>query len=147
MPKTGINMSQAKKEFAEILEEIEQDLVKDVRELIHDAYLNVVGQPPSPVFTGFYASNHRILRRNFLGQFAAGGGGVAKLVPTHKDPKAPKGTYEGNIPSAVAEELAKVDNIVIGDIVTITTRVPYADEVEQVHGNYSRAEALLSFSD
>lgn len=147
MAKSGININTLDKELKEIISGIEHAVLTLQKDQVEKIYKALVGVPPRPVWTGYYASNHRIILRKGTraltgmgggGQFTAGG--VAKLFPSVK-PSSEKGSLVGNIGPATIEELGKLDRLILGDTVLITTRVPYADDVERNHGVYSGVAA------
>jgi len=107
---------------------------------ITDSYNHIVFS--SPIFTGWYASNHRISIRR--GGSIVAGGNPPKLFPSAKPEGTEKGHYVANISATHEEELAKLSLIEIGDTVRISTAIPYADEIEQNHSVYSGAEHLFS---
>ena len=106
---------------------------------ITDSYDHIVFS--SPIFTGWYASNHRISIRR--GGSLVAGSEPPKLFPSAKPRVTTKDMWVGNIGAAREEELAKLDLIEIGDTVRISTAIPYADEIEQNHSVYTGAEHLF----
>ncbi len=100
-------------------------------------------QKRSPIWSGYYKSNHRVTVRSARGTFKTGG---VKLVPSTK-PEFPEAlSFIDNVEKARAEELAKIDRLELGDTFEISTIVPYADEVEIKHRVYSAAEAIVKAS-
>ena len=139
----GLRIDIIDNQLAGFLKIAEQQVVDAQRALVERTYeVDIVGR--SPILTGFYASNHRIILRGAGGTFKAGG--QVELFPNVKPSDAQPGDFVPNIPDATAKELGKLDRLALGDIVIITTRVEYADSVEQKHGVYSGAEAMLGRS-
>lgn len=136
----GLRIDIIEKQLATFLKAAEQQVVDAQRALVKRTYeVDIVGR--SPILTGFYASNHRIILRGAGGTFKAGG--QVQLFPRVKPDDAQPEEFVPNIADAVSKELGKLDKLSLGDIVTITTRVSYADAVEQRHGVYAGANALL----
>ena len=135
----GIRIKTIEDKFKKILEDATgQVLALQVKQSENVLESLVFG---SPVYTGYYASNHRILIRSSGGQFKTGG--TAKLVPTSKPEGTPREAFSGNIGPAFIEEIGKLSILELGDVVVITTRVPYADEVERNHGVYAGVSAAF----
>ncbi len=109
---------------------------EDVRGLVNNIYNSILDS--SPIITGHYKSNHRISIRGTGGQFTSGSG--VKL--TKKDEGAAPGTLDTSAETA-QEELGKLSRFKLGDVVLITTRVEYAEAVEQKYGVYAGAQALV----
>ena len=131
----GIRIDIIEAQLAKFLKVAEQEIVDAQRALVVRTYeVDIVGR--SPILTGFYASNHRIILLSSGGQFKAGG--QVQLFPREKPSNAQPGEFVPNIADAVSKELNKLDRLSLGDIVTITTRVDYADAVEQRHGSNQR---------
>ena len=112
------------------------DTEEAVRQFGEETYDDIVSR--SPKITHYYASNHRI---NIIGP-KGGGQPKAKLFPPIKDSEQP-GIFADNIASTTAEEVAKLSDFRLGDTIRISTGVPYADVVEQNHGVYGGAGAIL----
>lgn len=138
----------ARQELSRLVsQQLDQFLTKEeqkveffVKQLIEDVYLDITDFELSPKITGYYMTNHRIQLRGAGGQFAKGGG--VKLFPTVKDSDEP-GVYFDNLAQTVFEELAKLNDFKLGQVVTITTAVPYAAEVERKHNVYGTAQARV----
>lgn len=123
------------KRLKKIVDDAIGSLEEDVKQFAEATYDDILSR--SPTITHYYKSNHRI---NLIG--AKGGGQPkAKLVPPIKESEEP-GVFSGNVATARAEEIAKLDNFKLGDSIRISTGVPYADAVEQKHGVYSGANAI-----
>ena len=95
----------------------------------------------SPIFTGWYASNHRISIRR--GGSLIAGSEPPKLFPSAKPRVTTQDMWVANISAAREEELAKLELLQIGDTVRISTAIPYADEIEQTRSVYTGAEHLF----
>ena len=121
------------------MKDMEEQVVSEFSRVATNAYDNLLKN--SPIWSGYYMSNHRIVIRNAKGQFKTGG--TIKLSPLAKEEFPEVLKFIGNIEQARSEELSKLSKLELGDILTITTRVPYADEVEQKHRPYSQTEAGL----
>lgn len=106
-----------------------------VRQFAEGVYNDIVSR--SPIKTHYYKTNHRI---NLIGP-KGGGQPNPKLSPPIKESEE-LGIYANNIAATEAEELAKLDNFVLGGSIRIATGVPYAAEVERKHGVYSGAGAI-----
>jgi len=118
---------------------------ESVKGLIKDTYNEVVKR--SPFITYYYRSNHRILVKDSRGRFkSGGGGGEAKLFPAVKPDDAQPGQFAGNVSDTTNEELDKLNAFELGDVVTIRTNVPYADEVETKHMVYAGARIVAENS-
>ena len=136
----GLRIDIIEKQLADFLKVAEQQVVDAQRALVERTYeVDIVGR--SPILTGFYASNHRIILLDAGGRFKAGG--QVELFPNVKPSNAQPEEFVPNISDAVSKELGKLDKLALGDIVTITTRVEYADAVETRHSVYDGAEAIL----
>ena len=114
----------------------EDNLILIFKVLIEDALDGLISA--SPIFTGWYASNHRITVRH--GGSIKAGLSTPKLFPREKPRVTTQGMYVSNIGSARAEELSKLSDLEVGDTVRIGTAIPYADEIEQTHSVYTGAE-------
>ncbi len=125
------------KQMNDIIEDAVGKTEENVKSFMKETYDDLVAR--SPAITNYYKSNHRIGILNSSFQFKTQGG--AKLFPPIKDSEEP-GVYAGNVAATRAEELAKLDGFELGDIVRISTAVPYADSVEQKHGTYRGANAI-----
>ncbi len=126
------------KQIEKAITQVEAEAAVIFREVVRTAYDAVLSN--SPIWSGYYKSNHRITVRSSKGQFKVGG---VKLSPTIK-PEFPEiFAFIGNIETARSTELAKLSKLEIGDTAQITTRVPYADEVELKHRVYSNTEAII----
>lgn len=139
MAKPGIRILTLEKQLGKIIEDAKGKVLAaqvDQTERVLESLIFA-----SPIFTGYYASNHRIILRSAIGQFTAGG--IAKLVPQSKPEGTPREAFVGNIGPAFIEEISKLSRLKLGDVVVITTRVPYADEVERNHGVYSGVAAVF----
>ncbi len=130
------------KQLKDILKEAVGEFEEQYQRLAGDLYDQIVQN--SPVLTGYYKTNHSILIRSANGQFKKGGGS-GTLQPPQKESEEP-GAYINNLGGRVSAEKAKIGDLVIGDIFTVRTEVPYADEVEQNHLVYGRAGAEFGFS-
>ncbi len=135
----GIRIETLDKELGKIVKDMEVQVLVLQADQVESILENLVFD--SPVFTGYYASNHRILIRGEGGQFKTGG--TAKLVPQSKPEGTPREMFVANIGPAFIEEIAKLSRLKLGDVVVITTSVPYADEVERNHGVYSGVAAIF----
>ena len=132
------------KQLKEIVEDAVGEFEEDYQRLAKGLYDQVVQN--SPVLTGYYKTNHSIIIKSANGQFKkGGGGGKGTLQPPQKDSEEP-GAYINNLGGRVSTEKAKIDDLELGDIFTVLTEVPYADEVEQKHLVYGRAKAEFGFS-
>ncbi len=129
------------KQIEGLISEAEMTASELFRKVVRNAYDEVINN--SPIWSGYYKSNHRITVRNSKGQFKVGG---VKLFPTQKPDFAEIFTYIGNIETARSTELAKLSKLEIGDSAQITTLVPYADEVELKHRVYANTEAIIRAS-
>ncbi len=96
--------------------------VRSIMDQVHDAILSA-----SPVWTGYYKSNHTIVIRSFRGTLKTQG---FRLSPLTKDSQVPL-FYAANIAPRAAEEKEKLSQFEAGDSITITTGVPYAGEIER----------------
>lgn len=115
---------------------------KQVKMLIRVAYEQLIAT--SPFYSGYYRSNHRISVRDAKGRFKSGGGGAGfKLVPRERPPFPKRGSLDRS-GIVAGQELAKLKAFKLGDVVVLTTAVPYADEIEQKHGVYAGVRALVS---
>lgn len=137
MAKPGIRIETLDKQFKKIIDDATGQVLAAQVKQSEDILESLVFD--SPIFTGYYASNHRVLIRSATGQFKTTG--IAKLVPSEKPSGTPREAFVGNIGPALIEEIAKLKRLELGDVVVITTRVPYADEVERNHGVYSGVAA------
>ncbi len=131
--------AQIQKQIDLAMKDMEKQVVVEFERVATNAYDNLLKN--SPVWSGYYKSNHRIVLRNSKGQFKTGG--TLKLLPQQKEEFPEVLKFIGNIEQARNEELSKLSKLELGDILTIATRVPYADEVEQKHRPYSQTEAGL----
>ena len=129
------------KQIEGLISEAEMTASELFRKVVRNAYDEVINN--SPIWSGYYKSNHRITVRNSKGQFKVGG---VKLFPTQKPDFAEIFTYISNIETARSTELAKLSKLEIGDSAQITTLVPYADEVELKHRVYANTEAIIRAS-
>lgn len=93
----------------------------------------------SPLITGWYKSNHRIVIRGAGGGFKTQG---FRLTPSVKPTDAAPGSLDRSV-ETMDEEIRKLEVLALGDIVSIGTDIPYADEVEARHHVYAKAHALL----
>ncbi len=118
----------------------EVELIQVLRTIIEDAYDAIINA--SPIFTGYYASNHRITIRGENRSIKAGSS-TPKLFPSSKPRVTTENIYFANISSARSEELAKLNDLEVGDTVMISTAVPYAEEIEQNHSVYTGIEHLF----
>ena len=132
---------EVKKQLDQLVDDAEHSATLNFRRIVRNAYDEVINI--SPVWSGYYKSNHRITVRSAKGQFKAGG---VKLFPTQKPDFPEVLTFIGNIETARSTELAKLDRLEIGDTAQITTSVPYADEVELKHRVYANVEAIIRAS-
>ena len=107
-----------------------------IRDVVEAAYDNIVSR--SPVLTGYYMTNHRIIIRDSGGRFKTAG--TAKLVPTNKPGSATALQFVDNLATAEAEEKEKLSKVALGDVITITTSVPYAFAIEISGMIYANAE-------
>ena len=119
------------KSVMESLKESKRKITKEIRSDISNLFRDLVDI--SPVYSGYYASNHGIIVRDSRGRFKTQGAPV--LRPTNKIPWA-KGLYVHQISKRKREELAKLKKFRLGDIVQFATRVHYSGFVEQEHGVY-----------
>ena len=131
------------KDIREITKGVESIVNKSIQEFVEEVFNEVVSA--SPVFSGYYASNHNILIRAASGQFGSGGG-RAGLNPGVRPDDAVRGQFGDNIESNRSNQLAKIDAIQVGDVILIATEVPYANEVEQTHGVYAGVAAGLGLT-
>ncbi len=129
------------KQIDGLISDAEMIAAERFRKVARDAYDEVVNG--SPIWSGYYKSNHRITIRNARGQFKVGG---VKLLPSQKPDFPEIFLFIGNIETARSTELAKLSRLEIGDSVQITTLVPYADEVELKHRVYANTEAIIRAS-
>jgi hypothetical protein len=127
----------------QIVSDIEQivdvevgEYLKEVQIATRRTYLAIVDHPVQ--ITAYYRSNHSIVVRGPGGQFKTQG---ARLSPGVKESEE-RGFYSDNVDARVAEELAKLVEIALGDTVEIRTIVPYAESVEQNHNVYGAATAF-----
>lgn len=120
-----------------------EDYAETVQELMAEAYDHIVNS--SPLWSGYYKSNHSIVIRNSKGQLKAGN---VHLSPRNKDTNQ-RFFYEPNVGARASNELDKLDRYEVGDRIAIVTIVPYADAVEAKHHVYQEAAAAygLSFED
>lgn len=128
-------------QISKIINKAEDDTVKSARHSTKVIYDDLLLR--SPIFSGYYKSNHRILIRSGGGQFKKGAGasGTAKLFPSERPPDAKRLQFEENIETARQEELNKLDSLQLGDIIVFTTNVPYADQLSSV---YTGLEASIT---
>ena len=132
------------KQLRGILIAITEELEEEVRSFGEGMYRELVSI--SPVVTGYYKSNHRIILRDGKGRFKTAG--TAKRSPLKKDTAEP-GALDTSA-ETTAEELAKLKKLKLGDIITITTTVPYAfdsvegESVEVRHGVYAQIQAMIN---
>lgn len=97
----------------------------EVRMLAEQIYETIVDA--SPIWTGYYASNHTISLRGPGGQFKAQ---AFSLRPAEKETDD-RLAYFGNIEPRVNEELVKLERFTVGDSINFRNDVPYADEIER----------------
>lgn len=102
-----------------------EDYEENVRNLMQDVYESIVDA--SPIWTGYYASNHGIVIRGSKGQFKTQG---FKLSPAVKASNE-KFIYQSNIGPRADSELDKLNVFEAGDTVTVINDVPYAGEIER----------------
>ena len=102
----------------------------EIQETMRLAYKRIVFN--SPVITAYYQTNHSITVRSPTGQFKTQG---SRLSPGIKDSEE-RLVYLGNLDNRMSDELVKLTEIALGDSITISTTVPYAEEVEQNHNVY-----------
>ena len=138
-----INMAVFTKDTRKALAEVESAVTKNIQEFVTEVFEEVV--TASPVFSGYYASNHNILIRAASGQFGAGGG-RAGLTPGVRPDDAVRGQFADNIEANKSNQLAKAGAIQVGDVILIATEVPYAEEVEATHGVYAGVAAGLGLT-
>lgn len=81
----------------------------------------------SPIVTGFYASNHRILEDN------------ESFETIEKRQDAQEGEFVEDIEFNRSRQLAKLKGLDNVDKITIANPVSYATEVEARHGVYQKA--------
>ena len=124
------------KDLEKLLDLIVEIPRRNLRSAIKKAYDNLVER--SPVFTGYYKTNHRIIIRDSKGRFKTQG--TAKRVPVNKPGSSVALAFINNLSTARAEEMEKLDKVEIGDLITLTTSVPYAFAIEQKHMIYANAE-------
>lgn len=118
--------------------------LEDYRELIisHMTQAYEMTLDLSPVISAYYKSNHSIAVRS-------GGSlktGDATLEPETKESEE-RGVYEANISPRASTELQKLQSYEIGDTIRIVTIVPYADQVEAIHGVYTSVAQTFDLSD
>ncbi len=136
-------VNDVEKQLNKIIKEVEEEAAQVFRKVVKDAYDHLISPGVSPVWSGYYKSNHRITIRSAKGQFKTGG---VKLFPTEK-PEFPEVLiYIDNVQRTAAIELRKLDKLEIGDTAQISTSVPYADEVELIHQVYANTEAIFRAS-
>lgn len=128
-----------KKDIQRIIDDGVKDYESHIIGIMQAAYEQIVDS--SPVWTGYYASNHTVTIRGGGGQFAKGSTGPF-LRPGIKETDQ-KFAYAGNIEDRKEEELSRINQFKIGQIIGISTIVPYADEVEQKHNVYQSAAAAF----
>ena len=138
-----INMAVFTKDLREILDEVKFNTTRRIRKVVREVFEQVVED--SPVFSGYYASNHNVLIRAASGQFGIGGG-RAGLTPGVRPVDAVRNQFADNIESNRSNQLAKVGSVQVGDVILIATEVPYANEVEQTHGVYAGVAAGFGLS-
>lgn len=132
---------EVKKQLDGLISDVETQATELFREVVRNAYDGVINN--SPIWSGYYKSNHRINVKGAKGQFKTGG---VKLFPTQKPDFPEIFAYIGNIETARSTELAKLSKLEIGDFVQIDNIVPYADEVELKHRVYANTEAIIRAS-
>lgn len=133
----GINIATLDAELKAMMKGVTRQVLKAQKDQVRRVYHSIIDD--SPIYTGYYASNHRIIIRSSKGQFTAGG--RVELSPGTKPEGAREFSLESNIGVAIVKELGKLGRLKLGDTVLITTRVPYADDVERNHGVYAGAQA------
>ena len=137
-----INMAVFTKDTRKIMDEVKEETTRIIKAKVKEVFRDVVGA--SPVFSGYYASNHNILLRAASGQFGSSGG-RAGLTPGVRPPNAIRGQFADNIGANTSKQLAKVKSIRVGDVILIATEVPYAEQVETDRGVYAGVAAAHGF--
>ena len=132
--KADVVMKSIMKQVEEAVGPLEADIVGFVK-FVYDEIIAA-----SPVITGYYRSNHRIIIRDAQGQFKTQGN--PRLSPAQKPEDAEPLSLDFSAETR-AEEFGKLGKFKLGDIVTIATNVPYADQVEINHGVYAGAQAIV----
>ncbi len=133
-----IDVTAVNKQLLRAIADATGETEKEIRTFAEKIYDNILSSPA--FITGYYRSNHRIIVRDEKGRFKTAG--TAKLSPTQKPSDAGPASLDISAQTR-NEEFAKLKNFKIGDIITITTRVPYAEDVERNHGTYAGARALV----
>ena len=113
----------------EIKLKVEPAIVALQQFIARSIYFKVIES--SPIFSGYYASNWRIIPANF---------GNVKLVPPIKPKRSKRGQFVENIPVATEREIAKLDKLKPFSRVQIATAVPYAEVIEARFGVLQNAK-------
>lgn len=131
-----------KKDIERIIDDGVKDYENHIIGIMQLAYEQIVEE--SPIWTGYYASNHTVTIRGVGGQFAKGSTGPF-LRPGVKETDQ-KFFYQANIEDRKEEELARIAQFKVGQIIGISTAVPYAGEVETNHDVYKHAAAAFGLN-
>ena len=123
-------------QIEEAIDFFEEVPLEAIRDVVEAAYDNIVSR--SPVLTGYYMTNHRIMIKDSSGRFKTAG--TPKLVPVNKPGSAVALQFVSNLSATEAEEKAKLSRVGLGDIITISTSVPYAFAIETNTMVYANAE-------
>ena len=102
------------------------EYIKDMKIIVMTSIFNDIVDN-SPIVTGFYASNHRIL------------GPDESFETIERREDAHEGEFVGDIEINRSNQLSKLKKLENIDKVVIANPVSYASEVESKHGIYQKA--------
>jgi len=123
MPRSNLAI-ELERQMTRLVDEQIADYENDIKLLMTDVHEDILQN--SPVWTGYYKSNHTIVLRRFNGTLKTQGFNLSPQVKESEEP----GFYVGNIDSRAATEREKIDLFEAGDSVEVTNAVEYAGEIE-----------------